>query len=392
MKLLYLGGLCSEEYFDKAVAEGFGISPAAHKLEKRLISNLLNMIGNQDVTVISSIPCDRMEDLPKGENLLGVFVKYIWDLRCGIKGLVKSILSARREIKAWEKSTCGQKRVVLVYATKIDLLVPMFMCRFFHRDIKVITICSEIPKFRSYEYMGKTKGRLLKWAYTFLNESMDGYVFLSKYMNEECNKKNRPWIVVEGIPDVSPTKIEDEYSTENSVVYAGGLESAYGIEELLDAADYVKSDVKFLIAGSGMLEHEVQEKAGDKIKFLGKLPNREILEIEKKAAILINPRKPDLMLTRYSFPSKTLEYMSNGRAVSLITRLDGIPQEYFEHCFVIDEVTPEGIAQKIDEIMAIPLNERVEKAKKAHEFVVKNKSARAQTEKILDFMKSFCNN
>ncbi|MBQ2986522.1 MAG: glycosyltransferase [Tyzzerella sp.] len=394
MKLLYLGCLCSDKIFNQIIEQGFLLSQAAYKLERQLISHFIddNLIAKGDVTVLSSLPCGDNEIKVNEEYVGNVKIEYIWNNRNETSDLLRSWKMVRRKICDWEKRTRNEDRIVLTYATDMVLLFPMLLCKYFHKDIKVVTICSEIPQFRNYSYTSNLKGFVFKTIYTFLNESMDGYIFLSKYMNEVCNRKNRPWIVVEGLPEIHEIQDVEEVSCEEEprIVYAGGFDCGYGIEELLEAMSHVKhKSAQLLICGNGDLLERIQqyERQNNNIHYLGVLPNNEVMQIEAKAAVLINPRKPDLMLTRYSFPSKTLEYFANGHAVSLITKLDGIPKEYYDYCFVLQKVTPEEIAEKIDSILDMPKEYRIAVARKAYEFVKNEKSAKAQSKKVFEFVK-----
>ena len=79
-----------------------------------------------------------------------------------------------------------------------------------------------------------------------------------------------------------------------------------------------------------------------RIKYFGNRPNEEVIEYQKKAKILINPRFSSNEFTKYSFPSKLIEYMSSGTPV-LTTRLLGIPDDYEDKMFYIDEETIYGL-------------------------------------------------
>ena len=58
--------------------------------------------------------------------------------------------------------------------------------------------------------------------------------------------------------------------------------------------------------------------------------------------ILVNFRSPNEELTKYSFPSKILEYISSGSLV-LSTRLLGIPDEYFSYIVPLDQADKEKV-------------------------------------------------
>ncbi len=391
MKLLYLGGVCSDENFAKVLSKHSLVANAAFKYEKEFIYNIGNALGisNSDVNIVSYLPTT---DEPCDDEIVsGVLHRYVQFERSGIFGAFGALRKSYKYIKEFLKATKNEERIVVTYATNPILLFPALFLKLFNR-FKIITICSEVPKLRNYEYTSAIKGFVLKNVYTFINRRMDGYIFFSKHMQSLCNKKNKPWLVVEGLPQIK--EIEHDFVPENSgtdiVMYAGGLDSGYGIEELVDSVKYIRhKNVKLYICGAGCLADDIKEaaKSDERIVFLGMVENARVTEMERNAAILINPRKKDLQLSKYSFPSKTLEYMANGFAVTLISELDGIPEEYFEHAYILNNIAPQAIAESIDKILDIDVLQRREFARNAYQFLIDNKTSKIQCEKIALFLK-----
>lgn len=89
-----------------------------------------------------------------------------------------------------------------------------------------------------------------------------------------------------------------------------------------------------------------------------------------KAALLVNPRPIKPEYTKYSFPSKNMEYMVSGTPL-MTTKLPGIPKEYYPYIYLLEDESPEGIARRLNEILNISMIERNEKAKEARKFVIK---------------------
>lgn len=63
---------------------------------------------------------------------------------------------------------------------------------------------------------------------------------------------------------------------------------------------------------------------------------------------------------KYSFPSKTMEYMSTGTPV-LTTVLPGMPKEYHPYVYLLEEETADAIAEKLGQIFAQPAEALFEK-------------------------------
>ena len=72
-----------------------------------------------------------------------------------------------------------------------------------------------------------------------------------------------------------------------------------------------------VISKKQLYDYTQQDK---RIHFGGVIPLSEVIEKEIQATILINPRPVDQEFTKYSFPSKIMEYMSSGTPV-LTTKL-----------------------------------------------------------------------
>lgn len=142
------------------------------------------------------------------------------------------------------------------------------------------------------------------------------------------------------------------------------------------------------IYGDGDYKDELVEiaKTDPRVKYFGVKPNAEIVNAERKAALLVNPRPIAPEYTKYSFPSKNMEYMASGTPL-LTTRLPGMPKEYYPFIYLINDESPEGIANVLAETLNVPFSERKEKAERARDFVMKHKTNVEQARKIARFLK-----
>ena len=78
--------------------------------------------------------------------------------------------------------------------------------------------------------------------------------------------------------------------------------------------------------------------------------------------------------------------MTAGTAV-LSTRIGGIPDEYFEYIYTIENEDVKAISAKIEEILNLPIEELEEKGKKGQVFAIEKKNCQKQTKDIIDFLK-----
>lgn len=185
---------------------------------------------------------------------------------------------------------------------------------------------------------------------------------------------------------------EREYSvTENRIcLYSGFLNDINGIDQLLAAFRLIESPrYRLWIFGHGPLEQAVCEaaKQDTRIVYWGRLPRAQVLQFQRQSNILINPRPTWRRVTRYTFPSKLLEYMMSGRPV-INTALIGVPVEYQQRVFVLNDETPEGLARLIQKVCSKDRSELDEFGKRAREFVMQNKTWTQQGRRIYEFLRT----
>lgn len=176
----------------------------------------------------------------------------------------------------------------------------------------------------------------------------DCYVFLTEAMRELFPP--RPYVVIEGF---LPTEQFDYSNTRipKTILYTGTLNGKFGIQTLLDAFALIKDEqYRLWICGAGGIEQKIVETAqkDHRIEFKGFLPKKEISKLQTQCDVLINPRPAEGVFTKYSFPSKTMEYLLSGSKV-LMYRLPGIGDEYFHYVRELSSVDPKEMAEKIVE-------------------------------------------
>jgi len=123
-----------------------------------------------------------------------------------------------------------------------------------------------------------------------------------------------------------PRKGIDNKKRKLNLVYVGGLNVGYGLEELVDLLPWIFQNfpsVSVDIIGGGVLEKKIKEKAAslgydDKITFLGYKPYDEALTFLSKSSIGFAPYAANLEsehYLRYCDPSKVKAYMACGCSV-----------------------------------------------------------------------------
>lgn len=299
--------------------------------------------------------------------------------------------------KALKSHSIIDDDTILVYSIHLPFLAAVAIYKSLcARDLTVVLIVPDLPEFmdsgtsRVKTYLKKIQEKLLRNCYKYV----DGYVFLTKHMYEKIPVSNPKFVVVEGVS----AKISDLASGANfsyptnqavkSVFYSGTLDERYGIKELITAVLLLPYDVNLLICGDGDSKEFVQDAASqsNRITYLGQLSRREVLNIQGTVSLLINPRTNTGEYTKYSFPSKVIEYMSSGRPV-LMYKLSGIPEEYYNYCYTIPSEGIESLTHALDDVLSLPKADLDYMGLRAKEFVFSEKSGFHQASKILCLIK-----
>ena len=89
--------------------------------------------------------------------------------------------------------------------------------------------------------------------------------------------------------------------------------------------------------------------------------------------------------TKYSFPSKNMDYMVSGTPL-FTTRLPGMPEEYYPYVFLFDEETVEGYRKSIESVLSMTAEDLIAKGNLGRRFVVERKNNILQTKRILDLL------
>ena len=195
--ILYMGYFCNENLFDYLVKNGSKSSHARQQLETKLLDGMIPNLNDDTLEMISYMPdiANIRSEVGTGERYKGCNINYLW---CN-KNSIKSVLRAMKQnlccIKKWAKKS--GKKVIFMYSTNPIHLIPALLLRRIG-GYKIVTLCSEVSVFRRSD--GATLAtRVSRRISALLDNSFNGYILLSKYMNEVVNKKRRPFIVVEGV-------------------------------------------------------------------------------------------------------------------------------------------------------------------------------------------------
>lgn len=267
----------------------------------------------------------------------------------------------------------------------ISILIGILLaCRI--RRIPIIGIVTDVPG-----KLAQKKQGLSKCINAFFMKKMDGYIFLTKWMNDIVNPNKKPYVVIEGQVDSDMEKTSNALSEKHSpkvLMYAGTLKKIYGIKKLTEAFLSVNNPEWILhIYGDGDFREDLIEISHkySNVVYKGIKLNAEIVRAEMESSLLVNPRPTDEEYVKYSFPSKNMEYLASGTPL-LTTHLPGMPDEYLEHVYLFDDETVEGMTKTLDSILSLKPESLYQKGCEAKKFVLQNKNQRCQANTVYSLL------
>lgn len=291
------------------------------------------------------------------------------------------------KIKELLKST--DENIIIIYSIHSPFLRAVYEILKINKHVKTCLIVPDLPQFMS-ESKNSIYLLLKRIDLFFINKylkKIDSFTVLTEYMLEKLPIKQNLWTLIEGI--YAGANIKCQEKAENIIItYTGNLDFRFGIENLLTAFSTINnSNFRLWICGAGNTKNKIIEMVNDdpRIVFWGELTFEEVQELQTKSTLLINPRTSDGEYTKYSFPSKTMEYLAS-KTPCIMHRLPGIPNEYYNYIYVAEKEDANGLKDMILQISMKDKDELKQFGERAAEFIYKNKNPFIQVEKIYNMI------
>lgn len=195
--------------------------------------------------------------------------------------------------------------------------------------------------------------------YSFCVES-EKYIFPNAVLNEKINTQNRPYLVIHGLYNIQLVTERRFDDGKIHVLYSGTFDPVKGgAHATLEMAQYLPSNYHVHVTGFGnenqvkMVSEKYSQIRGHTecdVTYHGFISREELNTLMQKCHIGLCTQDPTKELNLTSFPSKILNYMSNGLVV-----LSGCNRAIEESAvgdlvYYYNEHTPEVIASAIVEI------------------------------------------
>lgn len=403
MKFLFIGGFFSTQLENEIILNSKShIDYAANKLQWKFIKGL-SSIKKTEINIISA---PFVSPFPKGykkihfnkkpsEKIDNIEINYV--AFCNLWGY-RNISRKYAINKKIRKIPVNEIDAVFLYSAHTPIVQTAKKIKKFNSLTHICLILPDLPEFMNrnrkknflYRVFKKIDIKFFKRNIKYV----DSCVFLTEKMSDYLNIKDKPFVVIEGMIDPEEIVIEDyksnDYSQKKDVVYTGNLVDTNGILNLLEAFHQIEDqNLNLIICGRGETENKIKEYAeiDKRIHFLGQLKNEEVLKIQRNALVLVNPRQNIGEYTKYSFPSKNMEYLLSGNPV-IAYKLDGIPDEYDEYFFYPEDNSIEALRNKIIEVSKLSPEERQKIGEKGRNFVLENKNPYVSAQKIMNMIQN----
>lgn len=397
MNILYVSNYNDEKYF-KYIFDNAKNKPIQNiqKFNKLFVSGLEKNDDVSNITILTNASVNRKisnKIFWKGKNVCNGKVSfwYIPFLNIRIIKQVCLFVISLLFLLYWCIKNFN-KRCALISDGYFPIVstISSMMCKFF--GIPVVTLYTDLPKCSASSLIdGKSTFRktidfIMNIGDKINIKCSNMFILLTEEMNKIVNKKNKPYIVIEGMVD-RDFQLNLKTKKSKAIMYAGGLYEQYGVKLLIDSfIKWNNKDYELWLCGDGELVEYIKNLNNDKIKYFGSISNEIVVKMEREAMLLVNPRFTDKEYTKYSFPSKNMEYMVSGTAV-LTTKLPGMPKEYNKFVYSIDEETETGFINEFNKLLLKNTNKLIEKGKKVQCFVLEEKNNVVQVKKIINFLK-----
>jgi len=391
MKYLFCSSVYDMREYDRLAAKSkVQLSLADHNLNYNIIVGMEEALGHP-IKLINNAPIPNYPNYPKIW-----FKKLPWshteggeDIHCGFINLpvlkhlsraVTTYAALKKEIKA-----AGQEPVCAVtYELRLGMCLAMKKARRRFKNLRMVAVLPDIPTAVIKAATGGTmdwKARLRAAIKMRFIKQFDAYVVITDAMREVSPVGDKPSVVLEGIYNSHQPPLAEKTTDKKVILYTGQLNPAYDLETLFDAFEalYAEDPTHELwLCGGGKLVPYINEMAQrcPGVKYYGYVNAAAVRGYQAEATLLVNPRQNTDEFTRFSFPSKTMEYLASGRPV-VGYKLDGIPAEYDPHIQYVPANDVDTLKETLRRVCSLPAEERAAIGAAAREFILREKNPKA---------------
>lgn len=398
MNIVFIGGLFPKELRKEIESKSLGeIQYAADALQWALIEGLdshVDALRIFNLIYIGSFPTKYKDFRIKKTNFS--HNPFSHDVNIGFVNLPIYKLWSRYWNLRKELFTSLNRNydgVLMIYAIHVSFLIAAIDYKQYNKNAKICLIVPDLPQFMNDD-KNIVKKYLKRVEIYFLKKylpKVDAFVLLTDLMATNLKVEKRPWVRIEGV--INSRSINGDLGlkkeTLRTVLYSGTLARRYGILNLLEAFSKIQDpNYRLWVCGDGDVKEilKMQAKVDHRIVYFGQIAREEVLRLQTRATVLVNPRSSDGEYTKFSFPSKTMEYLASGTPC-VMYKLPAIPEDYHDYIYFCEEETPVGLSKTIVSVCEKNPSDLKAFGERAKQFVLNNKTSFIQGEKIYNLIK-----
>ena len=384
MNYIYIGSSRPESITKELLDMGSTVNFAGNTLQQALLTGFAKHVKDMKVITswgISTYPKVKRVFFPrkKVQDSVANDYVYVGAVNLPFINLISRYIRTRRELKRMLSK--NEPNVVLVYEVHTPFMLAAVSLR---KDIdKICLIVPDLPEFMSAPG-GRLKLFLKAIDKKIINKciaKIDKFVLLSDLMKERLPLEGKECILMEGIFQNSQDMVFKSKERYRTIMYTGDM--------LLDAFQQILDpNYRLWIRGNGDMEDEIKARAkkDPRIVYFPPMEREQLLELEQKATVMVNPTPANLNFTKYFFPSKTMEYLASGTP-TIMFRLGCMPKEYEPYLFYVEDNTMESLRDKLIEVCEKTQEELNAFGARAQKFVLTKKTPEVQCGRIIDMLK-----
>lgn len=360
MKILFVCGVFGKDVEkDLIVTAKKPIEYSANVFQEKIISGFNNC--NTDIEIVSapfigSFPnASKQIEFNSRNYQKGKYNYVSFNNIWGFRNFSR-VKALREEITSFANAKDNQKMIV-VYSPHTPFLQAAVYAKKIDPTIKICLVVPDLPQYMNLNSKISVVYRIAKKIdiakFERLSKHIDSYILLTEEMKNRLNVGNRPYMVVEGIISSNAQLVKmkkdrnaESEKTEIRIVYTGKTNERFGIKNLVDAFGLISDkNYRLIICGKGDSDDYISAKAKNdtRIEPKGQVTPAVAAKYVEEATVLVNPRLNDDEYTKYSFPSKNIEYLISGNPV-VAYLLDGVPAVYKQFIYIPEDDSTESLA------------------------------------------------
>lgn len=388
MKILFVGKVVPPS----TVTQYSGASVAGNAMMWSYLKALHTQ--GHDLYVISTKPY-RLRPFLRSPKVIPSTNDIIEDMKFTYLGYLN--LPLIREIGLFLKTRQTLKRmhrskkfdVIISFNTNHNHASPVLSLK--DPSLTRVAIAADPPR----EYKGVNLHRWLKSSLEIQRfKKFDGLIPITEALARDY-APNVPYLLIEGgyydSPITAPNPISFEPELKH-LVYAGAIDDLSGLDLIIPfLKNYHQMPFKCHLFGRGPMESDLREWIlnDDRFIYHGFVPPETMPAIFKASDLLLLPRTSALALTKYTFPSKLIAYMSSGKPV-IVHRLEGIPKSYEKYVTMVEE-TQEAWHQALTDVLKDAQAQALKRAEEGLLFLQSERTWVQHAERLSVFLEDIVN-